>query len=113
MTTETTTTDDAGRADPREVGQEYRAGTVDLDASGAATVSVSLSGELDDNGMGLFGTARVGDGSASLSSLTSSSVDLDVTGGTADQVDVEWELVVSEDRFHEQSGDSLSGGSAP
>lgn len=113
MTTETTVEDDAPPGDPRELRQEYRFGTVDLDASGEASVSVDLSGDLEAAGVGLYGTARVGDGSASLSSLTSGSVTLDVTGGTANQVDVEWELVVTEDRFNGQSGDTLSGGSAP
>ena len=113
MTTETTDTDYRPVDDPRETAAEYATGTVDLDGTGAATHTVTLSGDLDDDGVGLMGAARVGDGSASLSSLTASSVDLDVTGGTADQVDVEWELVVVDDPFDEQSGDALSGGSAP
>lgn len=113
MTTETTDTDYRPEDDPRETAAEYATGTVDLDGSGTASHTVTLSGDLDADGVGLMYAARVGDGSASLSSVTAGSVTLDVTGGTANQVDVEWELVVVDDPFDGQSGDTLSGGSAP
>lgn len=113
MATETTVTDLSPPEDPREVRQERAFGTADLDGSGEATVSVTLSDTLHDLGMGLYGTVDVGDGSATLSSLTSDSVDVQITGGTANQENVEWELVVTEDGFYRDSGDTLSGGNAP
>lgn len=113
MATETTVTDEAPAEDPREVRQERRFGTVDLDASGEATVNVSLTGELHSLGTGLMANARVGDGSVAVANLAVGSLDLNVTGGTADQENVEWEVVVSEDGLYRDSGETLSGGSAP
>jgi hypothetical protein len=97
MATETTVEDDAPRQDPREAGQERREGTVDLDGSGNGSITVNLSGELTDHGLGLFGTATSGSGTASLSNLTADSVDLSVSGGTASTEET-WELVVTEDK---------------
>jgi len=51
MATETNVEDDAPRQDPREAGQERRAGTVDLDGSGNGSITVSLSGDLADHGL--------------------------------------------------------------
>lgn len=113
MATETTVIDNAPDEDAREVRQERRFGTVDLDASGEATVDVDLTGELHTLGTGLMTNARVGDGSVAVANLAAGSLDLNVTGGTADQENVEWEVVVSEDGFYRDSGESLSGGTAP
>jgi len=98
MATETTAYDNGARSDPREVGQEYAEGTIDLDGTGAGSHTVSLSGDLSDLGLGLVTAVTVDDGSASLSSVSPDSVDVDVTGGTADAT-VTFEVIVSEDRF--------------
>jgi hypothetical protein len=98
MATETTDHELAPREDPRECAQERASGTVDLDGSGAGTVTVTLTGELATLGLGLLAEASVDDGTASVSNLSAASVDVDVTGGTADAT-VNWEVVVSEDRF--------------
>lgn len=100
MATEVTATDYAGRMDPREVGQERAVGTVDLDGTGAGSVTVDLSGELSEGGLGLLSEATAGDGTATVSSLTADSATVDVSGGTADATGVSWELVVSEDGFN-------------
>lgn len=104
MTTETTVENNGPGQDPREAGQERRLGTIDLDGTGAGTHTVSLTGNLHALGMGLFGTVSVADGSATLTNLTVDSVDIEVTGGTADATDVAWELVVAEDKFYRESG---------
>lgn len=98
MATEVTDQDVAPREDPREVGQEYATGTVDLDGSGNGTLTVSLSGTLSDLGLGLLAEASSDDGTASVSNLGPDSVDVDVSGGTADGT-ATVEVVVSEDGF--------------
>jgi len=52
---------------------------------------------LTAHGLGLFGTATSGSGTASLSNLTADSVDLSVAGGTASTEET-WELVITEDK---------------
>lgn len=103
MATETTVVDNAPAEDPREVRQERRAGTIDLDGSGNGSITVSLTGELHSLGLGLMANATVSDGSVSVSNLTVDSVDLSVSGGTASTT-VDFELVVSEDGFYRESG---------
>ena len=103
MATETTVIDNGPPEDPREVRQERRAGTIDLDAEGAGSITVSLTGDLHSLGLGLMANAEASDGTASVSSLTTDSVDVDVADGTADAT-VEFEVVVSEDRFYRKSG---------
>jgi len=98
MATEVTTHNVAARASPRELGQEYATGTIDLDGSGAGSITVDLSGDLSELGMGLLTNATVDDGSVALSSVSPDSVDVDVTGGTADAT-VTFEVLLSEDRF--------------
>ena len=98
MATETTGYDNGARPDPREVGQEYATGTIDLDGTGAGSITVNLSGDLSERGLGLVTGVTVDDGSAALSSVSPDSVDVDVTGGTADAT-VTFEVIVSEDRF--------------
>ena len=97
MATEVTEHEHAPRSDPREVGQEYASGTVDLDGSGDGSITVTLTGQLSERGLGLLTAAEADDGTASTSSVSADSVDVDVTGGTADAEDVEWSLIVSED----------------
>lgn len=104
MATETTVIDNGPPEDPREVRQERRAGTIDLDGTGAGSITVDLTGDLHDLGLGLMAVAEASDGTAATSSLTTSSVDVDVTGGTADAT-VDFEVVVSEDGFFRESGD--------
>ena len=113
MTDTVTEHDSAPRQDPRELSQERVKGTVDLDGTGAANFTVDLDDSLEAIGMGLFGIVDAGDGTAELQNLTPDSVDVDITDGTADQQGVEWELVISEDSFHRDSGDTLSEGSSP
>ena len=103
-------TDYGGRMDGREIGQERARGTVDIDGTGAATITVPLSGELEDVGMGLFGIVDVGDGTAEITSVTPDEVTADVTGATADATGVGFELVVSEDGFYRDSGIDLATG---
>lgn len=98
MATEVTDQDVAPREDPREVGQEYAEGTVDLDGSGAGSLTVSLSGELSELGLGLLSEATSDDGTATTSAVGPDSVTVDVTGGTADGT-ATVEVVVSEDGF--------------
>lgn len=98
MATEVTNQDLAPREDPREMGQEYAEGTVDVDGSGNGTLTVSLSGELSELGLGLLTEATADDGTATTSSVGPDSVDVDVSGATADST-VTVELVVSEDGF--------------
>ena len=104
MATETTVVDNAPAEDPREVRQERRAGTIDLDGTGAGSITADLTGELHSLGTGLMANAAVSDGTASVSNLTVDSVDVDVTGGTADTT-VDFEVVVSEDGMYRDSGD--------
>jgi len=99
MVTEVTATELAPRQDPREVGQERGEGTVDLDGTGAGSLTVSLSGELSTLGRGLLAEATAADGTAAVSGLTADSVTIDVTGGTADATDVAVSVTVSEDCF--------------
>jgi len=99
MANEVTAKDYSPRAGPREIGQEYAEGTVDLDGAGAGSITVDLTGELHTDGMGLFGTATAGDGTATLSSVTPDSVTVDVSGGTAEATGVSWSFVLSEDGF--------------
>lgn len=103
MATETTVVDNAPAEDAREVRQERRAGTIDLDGTGAGSITVSLTGELHSLGTGLMTNAAASDGTASVSNLTTDSVDVDVTGGAADAT-VDFEVVVSEDGFYRDSG---------
>jgi len=98
MATETTVYDNGARPDPREVGQEYAAGTIDLDGTGAGSHTVTLSGDLSELGFGLLTDVTVSDGSASLSAVSPDSVTVDVTGGAADAT-VDFEVIASEDRF--------------
>lgn len=104
MATETTVIDNAPGEDPREVRQERRAGTIDLDGTGAGSITVDLTGQLHSLGTGLMANAAASDGTAAVSNLTVDSVDVDVTGGTADAT-VDFEVVVSEDGFYLDSGD--------
>ena len=99
MATEVTVTELASRADGREVGQELGKGTVDLDGTGAGSLTVPLSGDLSDLGRGLLAEATAADGTAAVSNLSPDSVDIDVTGGTADATDVAVSVTVSEDAF--------------
>lgn len=99
MATQVTATEHAPRSDPREVGQERAFGTVDLDTNGAGSVTVDLSGELSERGLGLITAVTADDGTASLSALSPDSATVDVSGGTADATDVGWELVISEDGY--------------
>jgi hypothetical protein len=103
MATETTVVDNAPSEDPREVRQERRVGTIDLDGTGAGSITVALTGELHALGTGLMSNASVSDGSVSVSNLTVDSVGLTVSGGTADAT-VDFEVVVSEDGFYRESG---------
>jgi hypothetical protein len=103
MATETTVVDNGPSEDPREVGQERRGGTIDLDGTGAGSITVSLTGNLHDLGLGLMAEAVASDGTASVSNLSTTSVDVDVSGGTADAT-VDFEVVVSEDGFYRTSG---------
>lgn len=103
MATETTVVDNAPDEDPREVRQERRAGTIDLDGTGAGSITVDLTGDLRTLGLGLMSTAEASDGTATTSNLSAGSVDVDVSGGTADAT-VDFEVVVSEDRFYRTSG---------
>lgn len=103
MATETTVIDNGPPEDPREVRQERRAGTIDLDGTGAGSITVSLTGDLHSLGLGLMATAEASDGTASVSNLSTTSVDVSVTGGAADAT-VDFEVVVSEDRFYRESG---------
>lgn len=104
MATETTVVDNAPVEDPREVRQERRRGTIDLDGTGAGSITVDLTGELHTLGLGLLATATVSDGTASVANLTNGSVDVTVSGGTADAT-VTFEVVVSEDGFYRESGE--------
>ena len=104
MATETTVVDNAPSEDPREVGQERRVGTIDLDGTGAGSITVDLTGNLHSLGLGLMSVATASDGTATTSSVTADSVDVDVTGGTNDAT-VDFEVVVSEDGFYRKSGD--------
>lgn len=104
MATETTVVDNAPSEDPREVRQERRVGTIDLDGSGAGSITVDLTGELHALGLGLMAVAEASDGTATTSNLSVDSVDVDVTGGSADAT-VDFEVVVSEDGFYRESGD--------
>ena len=99
MATETTEQTLSPRSGAREAGQEYASGTVDLDGTGAGSITVSLSGDLSDTlGVGVFAGATTDDGTATTSSLTNDSVDVDISGGTADAT-VSFTVVVSEDPF--------------
>lgn len=98
MVTEVTSQDMAPREDPREVGQEYAEGTIDVDGTGAGSLTVSLSGELSELGLGLLTEATSDDGTATTSAVGSDSVDVDVSGATADST-VTVEVIVSEDGF--------------
>lgn len=98
MVTEVTAQDIAPREDPREVGQEYATGTIDVDGTGAGSLTVSLSGELSERGLGLLANATSDDGTATTSALSPGSVTIDVSGATADST-VTVEVVVSEDGF--------------
>lgn len=103
MVTETTVVDNAPAEDPREVRQERRAGTIDLDGTGAGSITVALTGELHSLGTGLMANAAVSDGNVTVSALTVDSVDLTVDSGTADAT-VDFEVVVSEDGMYRDSG---------
>jgi len=98
MATETTTYDNGARGDPREPGQEKATGTIDLDANGDGSHTVTLSGDLSERGLGLLTEVTVDDGTATLSAVSPDSVTVDVTGGTASTT-VAFEVIVSEDRF--------------
>jgi len=98
MATETTQFERAPREDPREVAQETAEGTIDLDGNGDGSITVSLTGDLSTAGLGLLAEATADDGTASVSNVTATSVDVSISGGTASTT-ASFELVVSEDGF--------------
>lgn len=104
MTDTVTVHDHAPREDGREVYQERVAGTVDLDGDGAASFTVDLDGVVQEVGVGPLAAADAADGTAEASDASTGSVDVDITGGTANATGVEWEVVVSEDGFYRDSG---------
>lgn len=104
MTEEIQVHDIGVRADPREITQERVRGTVTLDATGEAAFTVPLQGVLESVGMGIMSIAEVGDGAIALSEISGDSVDVAITGGTADAEGVEWMFVLSEDGFFRDTG---------